>query len=173
MIALGTMGARALRRFLIALPAVAVLALGLWGTVLAEPAAEPAAEPVRKPPVWEMPGRLSIYDLQFGPAILKEDKWQFLGNIRDFNAKRFGDRLTLMIRFSYQGSRDRIPLKLLIRLPESRQHEETVYLRNRSGKYVYRFTVHNPEEFVGSGSVYLYYGFSIVDVLDFTISPGT
>ena len=136
-------------------------------------AADPETEPVRKPPVWEMPGRLSIYDLQFGPAVLKEDKWQFLGNMRDFNAKRFGDRLTLMIRFSYHGSRDQIPLKLIIKLPESRQHEETVYLRNRTGKYVYKFTVHNPAEFLGSGSVYLYYGFSIVDVLDFTISPGT
>ncbi len=149
--------------------AVAVLALFLWGIASADQTADPA----RKPPVWEMPGRLSIYDLQFGPAVLKENSWQFLGNMRDFNAKRFGDRLTLMIRFSYEGSRDKIPLKLLIRLPESRQHEETVYLRNRTGKYVYKFTVHNPDEFIGSGSVYLYYGFSIVDVLDFTISPGT
>lgn len=155
----------------VSLIAVAAICLSLWGTAMADPVAD--ADPARKPPVWEMPGRLSIYDLQFGPAVLKDNQWQFLGNMRVFDVRRYGDRLTLMIRFSYQGSRDQIPLKFLIRLPESRQHEETVYLRNRTGKYVYKFTIHNPEEFLGTGSIYLYYGFSIVDVLDFTISPGT
>lgn len=148
---------------------LAVFSLYGWGPA---PAAS-TAESGEKPPVWEMPGRLSIYDLQFGPAVLKDNRWQFLGSMRDFSAKDFADRLTLMIRFSYHGSREEIPLKLVIKLPESRSHEETVYLRNRTGKYIYKFTIHNPEEFLGSGSIYLYYGFSIVDVLDFTINSGT
>lgn len=121
---------------------------------------------------WEMPGRLSIYDLQFGPAVLKDKKWEFLGNKRTFNAAAHPDRLTLMIRFNYQGSRPKIPVKFVIKLPQSRQYEETVNLRESRGHYAYHFTIHRPEEFVGSGSVYLYYGFSIVDVLDFTILPG-
>jgi hypothetical protein len=54
---------------------------------------------------WEIPGRISIYDLQFGPATLDEKQWRFLGNIRTFNAGLYGDRLTLMVRFSYDSSR--------------------------------------------------------------------
>jgi hypothetical protein len=121
---------------------------------------------------WEMPGRLSIYDLEFGPAILKDNNWQFLGNARNFNAREFEGRLTLMIRFSYKGTRGEIPLKFVVKLPDSTQHEETALLTEPTGTYVYRFTVHNPQEFGGSGSVYLYYGFSIVDVFDFTIFSG-
>jgi hypothetical protein len=122
---------------------------------------------------WEMPGRVSIYDLQFGPATLKEGEWKFLGNSRTFNAGKFGDRLTLMVRFSYTASGAETPLKFVIRLPGSRQYEETVSLSSRRGQYSYHFTVHRPEDFLGSGSVYLYYGFSIVDVLDFSIMPGS
>ena len=121
---------------------------------------------------WEMPGRVSIYDLQFGPAILKNNEWNFVDNIRTFNAGKFADRLTLMVRFSYKGSKSDIPLKFIIRLPGARQYEETVHLPKHEGQYTYKFTIHNPEDFVGSGSVYVYYGFSMVDVLDFTIIPG-
>jgi len=122
---------------------------------------------------WEMPGRVSIYDLQFGPATFKDGEWKFLGNSRTFNAGKFGDRLTLMVRFSYTSSGAETPLKFVIRLPGSRQYEETVSLASRRGQYSYHFTVHRPEDFLGSGSVYLYYGFSIVDVLDFSIMPGS
>jgi hypothetical protein len=122
---------------------------------------------------WEMPGRLSIYDLQLGPAVNKDGDWKFLGNIRTFDASQYEGRLILMVRFSYYGSRSGIPLKFVIKLPQSRPYEQTVNLANRRGQYSYRFTIHNPEEFVGSGSVYLYYGFSIVDALDFTIRPGS
>lgn len=122
---------------------------------------------------WEMPGRVSIYDLQFGPAVLKDGEWKFLGNNRTFNAGLFGDRLSLMVRFSYTASGGETPLKFVIRLPGSRQYEETVRLSSRKGQYSYHFTVHRPGDFLGSGSVYLYYGFSIVDVLDFTIMPGS
>ncbi|MEW6112151.1 MAG: hypothetical protein AB1664_08485 [Thermodesulfobacteriota bacterium] len=121
---------------------------------------------------WEMPGRLSIYDLEFGPAVLKDNNWQFLGNARNFNAKEFEGRLTLMIRFTYRGTRGEIPLKFVVKLPDSTQHEETALLTEPTGTYVYRFTVHNPQEFAGAGSIYLYYGFSIIDVLDFTIFSG-
>ncbi|MCA1960486.1 MAG: hypothetical protein LDL33_06800 [Desulfomonile sp.] len=120
---------------------------------------------------WEMPGRLSIYDLQFGPAVLKDKKWEFLGNKRTFNAGADSDRLTLMIRFNYQASRPKIPVRFVIKLPQARQYEETVNLRESRGSYAYHFTIHRPEDFVGSGSVYIYYGISIVDVLDFTILP--
>jgi hypothetical protein len=122
---------------------------------------------------WEMPGRLSIYDLQLGPAVKKDGDWKFLGNIRTFDASHYDGRLILMVRFSYYGSRSGIPLKFVIKLPQARPYEQTVNLANRRGQYSYRFTIHNPEEFVGSGSVYLYYGFSIVDALDFTIRPGS
>ena len=122
---------------------------------------------------WEMPGRVSIYDLQFGPATLKDRAWKFLGNSRTFKAGSFGDRLTLMVRFSYTASGAEIPLKFVIRLPGSRQYEERVHLSSRRGQYSYHFTIHRPEDFLGSGSVYLYYGFSIVDVLDFSIVPGS
>ncbi|MEW6531072.1 MAG: hypothetical protein AB1473_09570 [Thermodesulfobacteriota bacterium] len=121
---------------------------------------------------WEMPGRLSIYDLEFGPAMLKDNNWQFLGNARNFNAKEFEGRLTLMIRFTYRGTRGEIPLKFVVKLPDSTQHEETALLTEPNGTYTYRFTVHNPQEFAGAGSIYLYYGFSIIDVLDFTIFSG-
>lgn len=122
---------------------------------------------------WELPGRVSIYDLQLGPAVLKDNQWQFMGNNRTLNAGLFGERLTLMVRFSYSGSGSEVPIKFVIRLPGSRPYEETVRLASRRGNYSYQFTVHRPEDFVGSGSVYLYYGFSMVDVLDFTIVPGS
>ncbi|MGO8822129.1 MAG: hypothetical protein ACLQT6_00360 [Desulfomonilaceae bacterium] len=122
---------------------------------------------------WEMPGRLSIYDLQFGPAIPQQNRWKFLGNSRTFNAGLFGDRLTLIVRFSYRASTPDTPLKFVIKLPDSRQYEETVRLANRQGEFDYQFTIHKPEDFLGSGMIYLYYGFSIVDVLDFTIMPGS
>jgi hypothetical protein len=122
---------------------------------------------------WEMPGRLSIFDLQFGPAVLKDKKLEFQGNSRTFSAGDYPDRLTLMIRFKYSSTISTVPLKFVIKLPQSRQYEETVTLRDRKGIHAYTFTVQRPEDFVGSGSVYLYYGFSIVHVLDFTILPKT
>jgi hypothetical protein len=122
---------------------------------------------------WEIPGRISIYDLEFGAATLKDNRIQFVGNSRTFNADQFADRLTLMIRFSYTGSRSDNPLKFLIKLPNSRQYEETVNLLSRRGNYSYHFTIHRPTDFLGNGSVYIYYGFSIVDVMDFTIVPGS
>ncbi len=120
---------------------------------------------------WEMPGRVSIYDLQFGPAVLQNNEWKFVSNGRTFHAGPAGERLTLMVRFAYKGSRADIPVKFVIKLSGSRQYEETVQLMGHQGLYSYRFTIHNPEDFVGNGSIYLYYGFSIVDVLDFTIMP--
>lgn len=122
--------------------------------------------------LWEIPGRVSIYDLQFGPAVFKNNEWNFVDNIRTLDAGKFPDRLTLMVRFSYKGSKSEIPLKFIIRLPGARPYEETVQLPRYEGQYSYKFTIHNPEDFVGAGSVYLYYGFSMVDVLDFTIVPG-
>ncbi|MGC8660159.1 MAG: hypothetical protein ACP5U1_13925 [Desulfomonilaceae bacterium] len=130
-------------------------------------------EPQRHELFWEMPGRLSIYDLQFGPAISQQSKWKFLGSSRTFNAGLFEDRLTLVIRFSYRSSTPDTPLKFVIKLPDARQYEETVRLSGRQGQFDYHFTIHKPEDFIGSGMVYLYYGFSIVDVLDFTIMPGS
>jgi hypothetical protein len=121
---------------------------------------------------WEMPGRLSIYDLQFGPAIAQSQGWKFLGNSRTFNAGLFGDRLILMVQFYYKASTPDTPLKFVIKLPDSRQYEETVRLSNNQGQFSYHFTIHRPEDFLGSGMIYVYYGFSIVDVLDFTIMPG-
>jgi hypothetical protein len=122
---------------------------------------------------WELPGRVSIYDLQFGPAVLKDKKWEFLGNVRSFSAGEYKERLTLMVQFSYKGSKADIPIKFIIKLPGARQYEETVHLTKREGRYSYQFTIHNPENFIGSGSVYLYYGFSMVDVLPFTVMPGS
>ncbi len=122
---------------------------------------------------WEIPGRISIYDLEFGAATLKDNRMQLVGTSRTFNADQFADRLTLMIRFSYLGSRSDNPLKFIIKLPNSRQYEETVNLSSRRGNYSYHFTIHRPGDFLGNGSVYIYYGFSIVDVLDFTIIPGS
>ncbi len=137
----------------------------------------PPKEPAAKEPTsefsWEMPGRVSIYDLQFGPAILKEKKWDFLGNRKSFSAGEFKGRLTLMVQFSYKASKAEIPIKFIIKLPGARQYEETVNLTKREGRYSYHFTIHDPENFIGSGSVYLYYGFSMVDVLPFTIMPGS
>lgn len=147
------------------------LALTMFVPVLFAPEA-PAKEPGGELS-WEMPGRLSIYDLQLGPAVKEDGDWKFLGNIRTFDASQYEGRLILMVRFSYYGSRSGIPLKFVIKLPQSRPYDQTVNLANRRGQYSYRFTIHNPEEFVGSGSVYLYYGFSIVDALDFTIRPGS
>jgi hypothetical protein len=122
---------------------------------------------------WERPGTVSIYDLQLGPAVLKENQIQFVGGGRTFSAGQFGERLILMVKFSYRASRREIPLKFVIRLPESRQYEETVRLPNTAGQYDFHFAIHRPGDFVGTGFVYLYYGFSIVDVLDFTIMPGS
>ncbi len=121
---------------------------------------------------WEMPGRVSIYDLELGSAVFRDNQWHFQGKSRAFNVKDYGERLTLMVRFSYNGSKAETPLKFIVKLPDSRQYEQTVYLTSRRGTYSYQFTIHHPGDFVGSGSVYLYYGFSIVDVLDFTIMPG-
>ena len=73
---------------------------------------------------WEMPGRVSIYDLQFGPAILKNNEWNFVDNIRTFNTGKFAERLTLMVRFSYKGSKSDIPLKFIIRLPGARRYQK-------------------------------------------------
>jgi hypothetical protein len=121
---------------------------------------------------WEMPGRVSIYDLQLGSAELRAHQWHFQGKKRAFNVKDYGEHLTLMVRFSYNASKVETPLKFIVKLPDSRQYEQTVHLTSRRGNYSYEFTIHHPEDFLGSGSIYLYYGFSIVDVLDFTIMPG-
>ncbi|MBI5569990.1 MAG: hypothetical protein HY914_08605 [Desulfomonile tiedjei] len=122
---------------------------------------------------WQMPGRVSIHDLQFGSAEWKDGRWEFLGNNRSFSAGVFKNRLTLMVRFSYMGSKPDTEIKFIVRLPGARHYEETVRLASRSGQFSYRFTIHNPENFIGTGSVSLYYGFSMVDLLDFTIMPGT
>lgn len=127
------------------------------------------AVPATRELSWEMPGKLSIYDLEFGPALKREEKWQFLGNMRTFNTEQFDDRLTLLVRFAYAASRPETPLRFVIKLPQARQYEETVHLRDRSGEYSYKFTVHTPEDFLGSGSVYVYYGFSMVEAFEFTI----
>ena len=161
-------------------------ALSLSNSAIADTttADQPATEtnaPAVKAPVkepqgelsWQLPGRVSIYDLQFGPATFKDNEWKLLGDNRTFNAAHYKDQLTLMVRFSYQGTRSEIPIKFVIRLPDSRPYEETVNLTNRQGPYSYYFTIHDPQNFLGSGSVYLYYGFSIIDVLDFTIVSGS
>jgi hypothetical protein len=122
---------------------------------------------------WERPGTVSIFDLQFGAAEFKDGQVQLVDNSRTFSAGQSGDRLILMVRFSYRASRREIPLKFVIRLPEARQYEETVRLPNMNGQYVFHFTIQRPGDFLGTGFVYLYYGFSIVDVLDFTIMPGS
>jgi len=122
---------------------------------------------------WERPGTVSIYDLQFGPAELKDNHFQFTGSNRTFSAGQYGDRLILLVRFSYRASRREIPLKFVIRLPEARQYEETIRLPSTKGSYDFHFTVQRPGDFVGTGFVYLYYGVSIVDVLDFTIMPAS
>ncbi len=121
---------------------------------------------------WTSQGRISIHDLQFGPAVFKEDKWKFLGNMRSFNAGLFGERLTLMLRFSYRSSRPDTQLKFVLKLPETREYEETLNLKKNQGEFTYKFTIHDPLKFVGSGSLRLYYGFSKVDTLDFSIVPG-
>jgi len=136
------------------------------------PAPTPLKQPLGELPR-EMPYRVSIRDVQFGRAVFKDNEWKLLGESRTFNAGVHKDRLTLMIRFSYSSSRSEIPIKIAIRLPDSRQYDETINLVGRRGQYTYHFTIHNPENFLGSGSVYLYYGLSIVEVLDFTIVPGT
>ncbi len=121
---------------------------------------------------WEMPGRVSIFDLQFGPALYKNGELVFQGDKRSIRVDQFPDRLTLAVRFSYHSSQSEVPLKFMIRLPDTRQYEETVRLPSRSGHYMYHFTIHNPRDFLGTGYIYLYYGFSIVDVLDFNIYVG-
>jgi hypothetical protein len=122
---------------------------------------------------WEIAGRVAIYDLQLGPAVKKDNGWVFLGDSRKINAAEYHSRLTLMLRFSYEGTRPDSQLRIVIRLPKSRQYEEKLTLRDPKGEFSYAFTIHQPEEFVGNGSVYLYYGFNLVDVLGFTIIPGT
>jgi len=122
---------------------------------------------------WERPGTVSIYDLQFGSAELKDNQLELADSNRTFSAGQYADRLILMVRFSYRASRREIPLKFVIRLPEARQYEETVRLPNMKGQYSFHFTIQRPGDFLGTGFVYLYYGFSIVDVLDFTIMPGS
>jgi hypothetical protein len=159
-----------------ALVLMLALLVGIPQTSFGE--ARPKASPIKDKDAqsdfsWEMPGRVSIYDLQFGPAVLKDKKWDFLGNMRSFSAGEFKGRLTLMVRFSYKGSKADIPIKFIIKLPGTRQYTETVHLANREGRYSYHFTIHNPENFVGNGSVYLYFGFSMVDLLAFTIMPGS
>ncbi len=121
---------------------------------------------------WEMPGRVSIFDLQLGPAVYKDGEVRFGEEKRSINIEQFPDRLILAVRFSYRSSQSEVPLKFMIRLPDTRQYEETVRLPARSGHYTYHFTIHNPRDFLGTGYIYLYYGFSIVDVLDFTIYAG-
>ena len=152
---------------------ILVVLVLLVGCTLLANAAGAAGKKALGELTWEMPGRLSIYDLQFGPAVLKKKTWHFLGNIRSLDAGQYKDRLTLMVRFSYRSSKPQIPLKFVIKLPQARQYEQTVNLTNRKGRFAYRFTIHRPQDFTGSGSVYLYYGFSIVDVLDFTIRKGS
>jgi hypothetical protein len=161
------------RRFWLAFPAL-ICAVMISSHAVADETVSDASNEKgeRKELSWEMPGRVSIYDLQFGPAIFRDNQWHFQGNSRTFNAGAYAERLTLMVRFSYNGSKAETPLKFIIKLPDSRQYEQTVYLTSRRGNYTYQFTIHHPEDFLGSGSVYLYYGFSIVDVLDFTIMPG-
>ncbi len=119
---------------------------------------------------WEIPGRLAIHNLELGAAVLKDSNWLFLGDSRIFSAKEFEKRLTLMVRFSYEGARTEIPLKFMIRLPDSRLYEEQVVLTGHKGEYSYMFTIQHPADFQGSGSVYLYYGFSFVDALNFAIT---
>lgn len=146
----------------------AIILLGLL--LVCAPFCESA--PATRELSWEMPGKLAIYDLEFGPALERENKWQFLGNMRTFNTEQFGGRLTLMVRFAYAASRPETPLRFVIKLPQARQYEETVHLRDRRGEYSYKFTVHTPEDFLGSGSVYVYYGFSMVEAFQFTIVQG-
>jgi hypothetical protein len=156
---------------------VLFLAFVCVATASYAPAAEngsdaPGEKSERKELSWEMPGRISIFDLQLGAGVFRDNQWFFQGKSHSFNVKDYGERLTLMVRFSYNGSKAETPLKFIVKLPESRQYEQTVYLASRRGNYSYQFTIHHPEDFLGSGSVYIYYGFSIVDVLDFTIMPG-
>ena len=122
---------------------------------------------------WEIPGRISIFDLQLGPAVKNDDRWIFLGNNRKLSAAEYNTRLTLMVRFSYKGTRPDAKVRIVVKLPEARQHEEQLVLRNLKGEFSYAFTIHEPEEFIGNGSVYLYYGFNLVEVLGFTITSGT
>jgi hypothetical protein len=154
-----------------------ILATRVIGSPLNTFAETEGKQPSEKEPgqefSWEMPGRVSIYDLQFGAAVMKDKKWEFLGNTRSFNAGAFKDRLTLMVRFAYKGSMPDLPIKFIVKVPSARQYEETVHLTNPQGRFAYQFTIHNPENFIGNGSVYLYYGFSMVDVLAFTIMPGS
>ncbi|MEW6347916.1 MAG: hypothetical protein AB1646_02545 [Thermodesulfobacteriota bacterium] len=119
---------------------------------------------------WEIPGKLAIHNLELGAAVLKDNEWNFLGDSRMFSAKEFEKRLTLMVRFSYERARTEIPLKFMIRLPDARLYEEQVVLTGNKGEYRYMFTIQHPEDFQGSGSIYLYYGFSFVDALNFTIT---
>ncbi len=153
------------------LTAIAMIALVITTVIPCLTLAQTVDQPDREDnePIWSMPGRLSIYDLRFGAAEQKDGTWAFLGDDRRFDVSRFGKRLTLMVTFSYYGSKADIPLRFVIKLPDARQYEDTVRLVNRRGKHTYKFTIHDPAEFAGSGSIYLYYGFSIVEVLDFTI----
>ena len=122
-------------------------------------------------PTWEIPGRVSIFDLQLGPAVKNDDRWIFLGNVRKLSAAQYQARMTLMLRFSYEGTRPDAQIRIVVKLPESRQHEEQLVLRNPSGEFSYAFIIHQPEEFIGNGSVYLYYGLDLLEVPGFTITP--
>ena len=90
---------------------------------------------------WERPGTVSIYDLQFGSAELKDNQLELADSNRTFSAGQYADRLILMVRFSYRASRREIPLKFVIRLPEARQYEETVRLPNMKGQV--QFSLHH------------------------------
>jgi hypothetical protein len=144
-----------------------------WGLTTVAWGTETEQHPAQQTFSWEMPGKVSIFDLQFGPASFKDNEFKFVEPRRSINASLFPDRLTLVVRFSYNSSQAEVPLKFMIRLPDARQYEETVRLPSRNGQYAYHFTIHNPKDFLGNGSIYLYYGFSIVDVLDFTILPSS
>jgi hypothetical protein len=144
-----------------------------WGLNAGAQGTETEQPPAQQTFSWEMPGKVSIFDLQFGPASFKDNEFKFVEPRRAINASLFPDRLTLAVRFSYNASQAEVPLKFMIRLPDARQYEEIVRLPSRNGQYAYHFTIHSPKDFLGNGSIYLYYGFSIVDVLDFTILPGS
>ena len=52
----------------------------------------------------------------------RNNEWSFVDKVRTMDAGKFADRLTLMVRFSYKGSKSEIPLKFIIRLPGARQY---------------------------------------------------
>jgi hypothetical protein len=155
-------------------PAAGVLLALLAAAVLvAIPAPKAYGRETARNPFWEMPGRLAVHSIEFGPAVFKGRKWELLEDTRSVSVTRETGKLTLMIRFNYSAGYLPAPVKFSIKLPDARLYEETVNLNAQRGQCVYRFTVHNPEEFIGTMSIYLYYGVSIVDVLTFAIRPGS